>query len=146
MARVSSVMAKLKTIWEALTPPTEASLVYNELSSQVIATSGAVHRQFWFQVGNDATIALIQDYGAGSSIFETRFDAVLRLSVIGKAQDVVVSQATDEAMLLARAANLHDWSDVAGVDEVEIADIGIRPGPYGTIDLNMRVRARTQES
>lgn len=120
-SRLPSAMTALATLWQAVTPPTDAALPYREARTPGELAGGA-HRVF-FQTPASASQIVIE-YGEASATFDYRWAAELRLSALRYDFTTLREACAREGWALAAAiATEESWP--AGVQDIRVESVAI---------------------
>ena len=138
---VKGVKNQIITLWEALTPPTEATILYRNIEDARQLFGGAEHRRFWFELPDGD---LIDDFGNTNESIRSTFLGRVRLEVSGRGIDSVFDIIADEAVLLRETVNrVSSWPP--GVDFVECTLTRPVKTDLNHIDLTFTINVITQE-
>lgn len=114
-SRLPSAMTALATLWQAVTPPTDAALPYREARTPGELAGGA-HRVF-FQTPANARIVI--EYGEATATFDYRWAVELRLSALRYDFTTLREACAHEGWALAAAvATEESWP--AGVQDLRV--------------------------
>lgn len=143
MSVLKSVRETISDLFEALTPPTDATVTYRHLSQLAGQDSAVGRRQFYF---TPPTGARETEFESSFTTLRTSFEVVVSMIVDGRRNEDLFDEIADEAILLLNTINLSpSGTFAAGVNFVQATGWRLEQTEDG-LEIVLSIQAETEES
>jgi hypothetical protein len=143
MSVLKSVRETISVRFEALTPPTDASVTYRRLRQLGGSEDVVGRREFWF---SPPTGGRETQWESSFTTVRSSFDIRVLMIVDGRMNQDLFDEIADEAILLINTINLASGSAFAdGVGFVQAAGWTLEQAPDG-LEMIIAVETETNES
>ena len=141
-ATLKAVRDQIATLWAALTPPTNASVLYAHQTDERPAQAVTADRGFWFEL---PAADHLSDYGAATTVEVWALSGRMRLETAGRSTVAQLDRCVDEGVQIQSAIN-RQTSWPAGTDYVRCTRFRTERTKENQLDLVFTLEIRTLEA
>lgn len=142
-SKMTTVLAGMSTVWEALTPPDRAEVLYRRAVGRDKGNAGAsADRSFFFELSGGSVRT---EAGAAYAEYDHRFFAKFTLACGRYTQDDFECRVANEAIQLMRAIDTYAVSWGAGINNVFSQGYFVGGRSKDAVELSLSFLAYVQE-